>query len=85
MVHLAPLFHTVIGIDPEPEMLVHAERHAIDNDVAATWIQARAEDLAVLELPPPRLVTSDSRSTGRTANWCSRWSTNRSNQLVPWR
>lgn len=67
VVHLAPLFHTVIGIDPEPEMLVHAERHAIDNDVAATWIQARAEDLAVLELPPPRLVTF-----GQSIHWTDR-------------
>ncbi len=64
VVQLAPLFDTVIGIDPEPEMLVHAERHAIDNDVAANWIQARAEDLAVLELPPPRLVTF-----GQSIHW----------------
>lgn len=63
-VQLAPSFDTVIGIDPEPEMLAHAEHHAIDNDVAATWIQARAEDLATLNLPPPRLVTF-----GQSIHW----------------
>ncbi len=63
-VQLAPLFETVIGIDPEPEMLGQARRNAADNGVRATWIEARAEDLATLDLPAARLVTSGSRSSG---------------------
>ena len=70
-VQLAPLFETVIGIDPEPEMLVQARRNAADNEVRATWIEARAEDLAMLDLPAGRLVTSGSRSSGPTASRCS--------------
>ena len=63
-VQLAPLFDTVLGVDPEPEMLTEAGRHASANDVAATWIEARAEDLATLELPTARLVTF-----GQSIHW----------------
>ena len=66
-VQLAPLFDTVFGIDPEPEMLAHARRHAADHDVTATWIEARAEDLATLDLPGPRLVTF-----GQSIHWTDR-------------
>ena len=66
-VQLAPLFDRVIGVDPEPEMLAQAGRHATDNGVAATWIEARAEDLAVLELPAARLVTF-----GQSIHWTDR-------------
>ena len=38
-------------------MLGEARRHAAANGVGATWIEARAEDLAGLGLPPARLVT----------------------------
>ena len=66
-VQLAPLFDTVIGIDPEPEMLAEARRHAADHDVTATWIEARAEDLATLDLPAARLVTF-----GQSIHWTDR-------------
>jgi len=66
-VQLAPLFDTVIGIDPEPEMLAQARRHAADHHVTATWIEARAEDLATLDLPAPRLVTF-----GQSIHWTDR-------------
>jgi SAM-dependent methyltransferase len=66
-VQLAPLFDRVIGVDPEPEMLARAERHATSNGVAATWIEARAEDLSVLELPAARLVTF-----GQSIHWTDR-------------
>jgi trans-aconitate methyltransferase len=55
-VQLAPLFDTVIGIDPEPAMLAEASRHAAAHHVNVVWIEARAEDLANLELPAARLV-----------------------------
>ena len=66
-VQLAPLFDTVIGIDPEPEMLAQARRHAADHDVTARWIEARAEDLATLDLPAARLVTF-----GQSIHWTDR-------------
>ena len=66
-VQLAPLFDTVIGIDPEPAMLAEARRHAAAHDVVADWIEARAEDLATLQLPAPRLVTF-----GQSIHWTDR-------------
>jgi precorrin-6B methylase 2 len=63
-VQLAVLFHDVIGIDPEPAMLKEARRHGTEHDVDARWIQARAEDLATLDLPTPRLVTF-----GQSLHW----------------
>jgi len=63
-VQLAPLFETVIGIDPEPAMLAEAHRHAAAHDVQAAWIEARAEDLAELGLPAARLVTF-----GQSIHW----------------
>ncbi len=66
-VQLAPLFDTVIGIDPEPAMLVEARRHATAHHVTAAWIEARAEDLATLELPAARLVTF-----GQSIHWTER-------------
>lgn len=63
-VQLAPLFHEVIGIDPEPAMLNEAVRHAAEHEVNARWVQARAEDLATLDLPAPRLVTF-----GQSIHW----------------
>jgi SAM-dependent methyltransferase len=66
-VQLAPLFETVIGVDPEPAMLAEARRHAAAHDVAASWIQARAEDLAGLELPAARMVTF-----GQSIHWTDR-------------
>ena len=66
-VQLAPAFETVVGIDPEPAMLDEARRHAAVQGVSATWIEARAEDLAVLGLPRPRLVTF-----GQSIHWTDR-------------
>jgi SAM-dependent methyltransferase len=66
-VELAPLFETVIGIDPEPAMLAEARRHAAAHNVTADWIEARAEDLATLGLPAPRLVTF-----GQSIHWTDR-------------
>ena len=66
-VQLAPLFDTVIGIDPEPAMLAEARRHAAAHDVEADWVEARAEDLATLELPAARLVTF-----GQSIHWTDR-------------
>jgi SAM-dependent methyltransferase len=66
-VQLAPLFEAVIGIDPDPAMLAEARRHAAAHDVAATWIEARAEDLAALDLPAARLVTF-----GQSIHWTDR-------------
>lgn len=66
-VQLAPLFATVIGIDPEPEMLEVARAHAMRHNVSARWIRARAEDLAALDLPRPRLV-----AFGQSLHWTDR-------------
>jgi SAM-dependent methyltransferase len=66
-VQLAGLFETVIGIDPEPAMLTEARRHAAAHGVTASWIEARAEDLAALELPAARLVTF-----GQSIHWTDR-------------
>jgi SAM-dependent methyltransferase len=66
-VQLAPLFDEVIGIDPEPAMLDEARRHAAAHGVDARWVRARAEDLATLDLPAPRLVTF-----GQSIHWTDR-------------
>lgn len=66
-VQLAPLFDVVIGIDPEPAMLDEARRHGANHNVEVTWIKARAEDLASLELPAPRVVTF-----GQSIQWTDR-------------
>lgn len=66
-VQLAPLFDTVVGIDPEPAMLVEAQRHAAARGVDAVWIEASAEELATLDLPPARLVTF-----GQSIHWTDR-------------
>ena len=54
---LAHLFEEVVGLDPDREMLVEAERHArkqgVDN---ARWLNGRAEDLSS-ELGRFRVVT----------------------------
>jgi hypothetical protein len=63
-VQLAGWFESVIGIDPEPAMLLEARRHAAAHDVDAIWIEARAEDLGALGLPPARLVTF-----GQSIHW----------------
>jgi SAM-dependent methyltransferase len=45
-VALAPLFAEVVGVDPDPEMLVEAARLAAESGVTnARWVRLRAEDL----------------------------------------
>jgi SAM-dependent methyltransferase len=56
-VQLAPLFERVTAIDPDPDMAAEARRHAAINDVTVEVRQARAEDIATLDLPPIRVVT----------------------------
>lgn len=56
-VQLAPLFERVTAIDPDPDMVVEARRHAAANGVTVDLRQARAEDLGLLDLPPMRAVT----------------------------
>jgi SAM-dependent methyltransferase len=43
---LAPLFTEVVGIDPDPDMLVEAARLAAESGVSnARWVRLKAEDL----------------------------------------
>jgi SAM-dependent methyltransferase len=43
---LAPFFAETVGVDPDPDMLVHAARNAQRLAIAnARWVEARAEDL----------------------------------------
>jgi SAM-dependent methyltransferase len=43
---LAPLFAEAVGIDADPDMIVHAEREATRRGITNTaWIRLRAEDL----------------------------------------
>lgn len=45
-VALAPLFTDVVGVDPDPDMLVEAARLAAESGVTnARWVRLRAEDL----------------------------------------
>lgn len=67
-VQLAALFEAVIGIDPDPDMIAEARRHAAGRGVThADWIVARAEDLPTLVLPPVRVVTF-----GQSFQWTAR-------------
>ena len=56
-VQLAQLFERVTGIDPDPDMIVEGRRHATAHGVSLDLRQARAEDIAMLDLPPMRVVT----------------------------
>ena len=67
-VQLASLFDDVIGIEPDPDMLAEAERHALAHgQTGIDWHQACAEDIASLGLPPARLVTF-----GQSFHWTER-------------
>jgi SAM-dependent methyltransferase len=67
-VQLAPLFEHVTGLDPDPDMLVEAQRHALASGAKGIeWILARAEDLPSLGLPPMRVVTF-----GQSYHWTDR-------------
>ena len=57
-VQLARWFDHVVGIDPDPEMLDEARRHALASGcVGVQWRVAAAEDLGNLGLAPARVVT----------------------------
>jgi SAM-dependent methyltransferase len=65
---LAPLFADAIGLDPDPEMLVEAERRARASGAPPIrWVRGFAEDIAALELGPLRLVTF-----GQSFHWTDR-------------
>jgi SAM-dependent methyltransferase len=67
-VQLASLFDAVIGIDPDPDMLTEAERHALANGhTQIAWRGAYAEDIAALGLPAVRVVTF-----GQSFHWTER-------------
>jgi SAM-dependent methyltransferase len=43
---LAPLFEAVVGLDPDPDMLVYASQAAAERGIGnATWVRERAEAL----------------------------------------
>lgn len=56
-VQLAPLFERVTAIDPDPDMLAEARKHAAASGLTLDARQARAEDIGTLDLPPMRVVT----------------------------
>jgi precorrin-6B methylase 2 len=57
-VQLAGLFEHVTAIEPDPAMLAVAREHAATSRVEAIdFIQATAEEIADLDLPPMRAVT----------------------------
>ena len=57
-VQLAGLFERVTALEPDPEMLAAAREHAARNCVPPiAFIQATAEDISILGLPPVRAVT----------------------------
>jgi SAM-dependent methyltransferase len=57
-IQLASFFEHVTAIEPDPEMLAVAREHAATNGVEAIdFIQATAEDIPDLGLPPMRVVT----------------------------
>jgi SAM-dependent methyltransferase len=67
-VQLASLFDDVVGIDPDPDMLAEAERHALAHGhPGIDWRTAHAEDIAALALSPARVVTF-----GQSFHWTER-------------
>lgn len=56
-VQLAPLFERVIAIEPDPDMVSEARRHAQEHGRTVEYHVARAEDIPALDLPPMRVVT----------------------------
>lgn len=63
----AHLFESVVGIDPDPDMLTEASRAADEQHVAeATWVQMRAEDL------PGSLSSFRVITFGQSFHWMDR-------------
>lgn len=67
-VQLAAVFDEVVGLDPDPGMLAEANSHAAVAGIdGIVWIEARAEEIGSLDLPPMRLVTF-----GQSFHWTER-------------
>ena len=67
-VELAPAFGTVIGLDPDPDMLAAAEAHAAESGVAnASWLLGTAD--RVEEFAPDSLRTV---TFGQSFHWTQR-------------
>lgn len=63
----APLFESVVGLDPDPAMLEEAERAASEEHLTkATWVHMRAEDL------PGSLDTFRVITFGQSFHWMDR-------------
>lgn len=56
-VQLAPLFERVVAIEPDPDMVSEARRHAQEHGQTVEYLTARAEDIPALALPAMRVVT----------------------------
>lgn len=57
-VELAPVVGDAVGLDPDPDMLAEASRHARDSGVTnVRWVQGLAEQIPDLDLGRFRLVT----------------------------
>jgi ubiquinone/menaquinone biosynthesis C-methylase UbiE len=66
-VALAPLFTDVVGVDPDPEMLIEATRLAAESGVAhARWVRLRAEEL------PARLGLFRYATFAQSFHWMDR-------------
>jgi SAM-dependent methyltransferase len=67
-VDLAPLVGEATGLDPDPDMLAEAARHAAARGVTTIrWVRAVAEDIATLGLGTPSVVTF-----GQSFHWTER-------------
>jgi SAM-dependent methyltransferase len=65
---LAGYFAEALGLDPDAEMLAEGARRADQAGIANTrWVQARAEDIAALDLGTFKLVTF-----GQSFQWIDR-------------
>lgn len=62
---LAPLFHEVVGVDPDDGMITEAARDAAGRGVSGRtrWVRARAEDL------PADLGTFTVATFGQSFHW----------------
>ena len=67
-VELAPVVREVVGLDPDPDMLAEAARHAQESGVVnVRWVQGLAEQVQDLDLGGFRLVTF-----GQSFHWTDR-------------
>jgi SAM-dependent methyltransferase len=67
-VELADRFSQVVGVDPDAEMLAEGSRRAAEAGIAnIRWVQARGEDIPMLNLGTFKLVTF-----GQSFHWINR-------------